>query len=133
MTNFSTFKTPEGKAAYMAAYEAAMNSWPVPYEKIEVSTRFGTTHVVISGPQEAPALVLLHGYLATLTMWSPNIADFSQDYRVYAIDVMGQPGKSSPNPDDPIRDLVDFDAWLGATLDALHLEEIYLTGMSYGG
>ena len=54
------------------------------------------THVVVSGPKDAPPLVLLHGYWATSTMWSPNIADFSKDYRVYAIDVMGQPSKSIP-------------------------------------
>jgi pimeloyl-ACP methyl ester carboxylesterase len=133
MTQTTTFKTPDGEAAYMAVYEAAMKSWPVPYEELEIPTQFGTTYVVVSGPQQAPALVLLHGYLATLTMWVPNIADLSKHYRVYAIDVMGQPGKSIPNPDDPIRDLADFDAWLGVTLDALHLEEIYLAGMSYGG
>ena len=47
------------------------------------------THVVVSGPRDAPPLVILHGYWATLTMWTLNIADFSTDYRVYAIDVDG--------------------------------------------
>jgi len=41
-------------------------------------------------------VVLRHGYWATSTMWAPNIADFSKDYRVYAVDVMGQPSKSIP-------------------------------------
>ena len=27
-------------------------------------------------------------------MWAPNIADFSKDYHVFALDVMGQPSKS---------------------------------------
>ena len=76
-------------------------------------------------------LVLLHGYMATSTMWSPNIADFSKDYRVYAIDVMGQPSKSIP--DEPIRDAADYVAWLTATLDALHLDRVSLVGMSFGG
>ena len=60
------------------------------------------THVIVSGPKDAPPLVLLHGYMATSAMWSPNIGDFSKDYRVYAIDVMGQPSKSIPA--EPIRD-----------------------------
>lgn len=76
-------------------------------------------------------LVLLHGFVVTLTMWSPNVADFCKDYRVYAIDTMGQPSKSVP--DEPIRDAADFVEWLNATLDALNLDRVYLVGMSYGG
>jgi pimeloyl-ACP methyl ester carboxylesterase len=131
MSRSSAFKTPEGQAAYLAAYDAALKLWPVPYDEIDIPTRFGTTHVVVSGPKDAPPLVLLHGYLATLTMWSPNIADFSKDHRVYAIDVMGQPSKSIPN--EPIRDAADYVAWLTATLNGLHLDRISLVGMSYGG
>jgi pimeloyl-ACP methyl ester carboxylesterase len=133
MTHTSAFKTPEGEAAYLAAYEAAMKLWPVPYEEIEIPSRFGMTHIVTSGPKDAPPLVLLHGYVANLTMWSPNIADFSKDYRVYAIDVMGQAGKSIPDPDEPIGDAADLTAWLSETLNGLNLERIFLVGMSYGG
>jgi pimeloyl-ACP methyl ester carboxylesterase len=133
MTHASAFKAPEGEAAYLAAYDAAMKLWPVPYEEIEIPGRFGMTHVVTSGSKDAPPLVLLHGYFTTLTMWSPNVADFSKDYRVYAIDVMGQPGKSIPDPDEPIRDTADFAAWLSATLDGLNLDRISLVGMSFGG
>ena len=133
MTQTSTFKTPEGKAAYLAAYEAAMNLWPVPYEEMDIQTRFGMTHVVTSGPKDAPPLVLVHGSSMTSAMWSPNIADFSKDHRVYAIDVMGQPGKSIPDYDEPIRDTEDFVAWLHETLDGLNLDCISLVGMSYGG
>ena len=125
------FKTPEGEARFMAAYDAAMKLWPVPYEEIEVPSRFGTTHVVASGPNNAPPLVLLHGYMATSTMWSPNIASFSREHRVYAVDVMGQPGKSHPG--EPIRSAADFVAWLTATLDALRLDRVALVGMSFGG
>jgi pimeloyl-ACP methyl ester carboxylesterase len=64
-------------------------------------------------------------------MWSPNIADFSKDYRVYAIDTMGQPSKSVP--DEPVRDAADYAAWLTATLNGLHLDRISLVGQSYGG
>jgi len=110
-----------------------MKLWPVSYEDLEIPTRFGLTHVVTSGLKDAPPLVLLHGSGMTLTMWSANIADFSKDYRVYAIDVMGQPGKSVPNPDEPIRDKADYMAWLHESLNALDLERISLVGMSYGG
>jgi hypothetical protein len=62
MSHSSAFRTPEGQAAFLAAYDAAMKLWPVPYEEIEIPSRFGMTHVVVSGPKDAPPLVLLHGY-----------------------------------------------------------------------
>ncbi|HSR31999.1 MAG TPA: alpha/beta hydrolase [Anaerolineae bacterium] len=133
MTHTSAFKTPEGEAAYLGAYDAAMKLWPVSYEEIEIPTRFGMTHVVTSGPKDAPPLVLLHGYMANLTMWSPNVADFSRDYRVYAIDTMGQAGRSIPDPDESIRDAADLIAWLSETLNGLNLDRIFLVGMSFGG
>src|SRR5580765_3753168 len=129
MSHPSAFKTPEGEASYLAAYDAALKLWPVPYDEIDIPTRFGMTHVVVSGQKDAPPLVLLHGYMATSTMWSPNIADFSKDYRVYAIDVMGQPSKSVPT--EPVRNEADYADWLTATLDGLHLHRISLAGMSY--
>ena len=131
MSQQSAFKTPEGEAAYLAAYDAAMKSWPVLYEEFDVPSRFGTTHVIASGPTTAPPLVLLHGFMATSTMWSPNIAAFSRDHRVYAVDVIGQPGKSIPA--EPIRNVADFVSWLIAILDALHLDRVSLVGQSFGG
>ena len=127
----SPFKTPDGEARFLAAYEAALKLWPVPYEELDIPTRFGMTHVVAAGPNKAPALVLLHGYMATSVMWAPNVADFSRDYRVYAVDTMGQPSKSVPG--DPIRDVTDYVAWLTATLDGLGLDRVSLAGMSFGG
>jgi pimeloyl-ACP methyl ester carboxylesterase len=130
-TTQRAFRTPEGEARFRATYDAALKVWPVPYEQFDVPTRFGTTHVIACGPQDAPPLVLLHGYMATSVMWAPNIGDFSRRYRVYAIDTMGQPGKSIPG--EPIGTAADYVAWLTATLDALHLDRVNLLGMSFGG
>lgn len=131
MSHPPAFKTPQGEAAFLAAYDAAMKLWPVPYEEFDVPTRFGMTHVIASGPKDAAPLVLLHGYMATSVMWGPNIADFSKDFRVYAIDVMGQPSKSIPT--EPVRNPDEYAEWLAATLNGLHLDRVFLAGMSYGG
>jgi pimeloyl-ACP methyl ester carboxylesterase len=130
MSRSSAFKTPEGEAAFLAAYNAAMTHWPVPYEERDIPGRFGTTHVIVSGAKDARPLVLLHGYDATSAMWAPNVADFSREYRIYAIDVMGQPGKSVPT--EPVRSAEDYAEWLTATLDGLHLTGVCLCGVSYG-
>ena len=46
------FDSPEGEAAYLAAYDANTRFWPVPFEPLDIATRFGRTHLVASGPAE---------------------------------------------------------------------------------
>jgi hypothetical protein len=92
--NLSIFRTPASQAKYMASYDAVLALWPVPYESFDVPTRFGKTHVIASGPKEAQPLVLLHATSASATMWFPNIADLSREFRVYALDIIGDAGKS---------------------------------------
>jgi pimeloyl-ACP methyl ester carboxylesterase len=115
----------------MAAYEATLKLWPVPYEPMDLPGRYGRTHLVASGPEDAPTLVLLHMFFSSLTQWAANIADLSRDHRVYAIDVMGQPGKSIP--DQPLKSRQDCVAWLSEVLNALNIENTNLVGASFGG
>lgn len=52
MTNFlSIFKDTENEAKYM--YDNVLNHWPVAYVAIEIPTRFGKTHINVSGSQSA--------------------------------------------------------------------------------
>lgn len=125
------FKNPEGEAEYMAAYEAIMRLWPVPYEDMYIPSRFGSTHLVACGSKDAPPLVLLHCFFTSLTVWAYNTADFSRNYRVYAVDMMGQPSKSIP--DQPISNREEMAEWLTGILDTLGINQTDLIGYSYGG
>ncbi|HTP11336.1 MAG TPA: alpha/beta hydrolase [Anaerolineae bacterium] len=127
----SPFKSAKGETEYMAAYETMMRYWPVPYESIDLPGYYGCTHLVVCGPIDAPPLVLLHGGRASLTMWAKNVGDLSRDYRVYAIDVMGQPSKSIPDKTFKTRD--DLIPWFTGILDALNIPKADLVGQSYGG
>ncbi|HYU71936.1 MAG TPA: alpha/beta fold hydrolase [Ktedonobacteraceae bacterium] len=127
----SPFKSPKGEAEYMAAYEASMRLWPVPYDAMDIPSRFGSTHLVVCGPKDAPPLVLLHCFFTSLTNWAYNVADFSRDYRVYALDMMGQPSKSIP--DQRIRNREEMAEWLTGILDALGISQTDFVGYSYGG
>ena len=127
----SPFKSPEGEAEFMAAYEATMQLWPVSHEPMDITGRYGRTHLVVSGPEDAPTLVLLHMFFTGLTQWAANIADLSRDYRVYALDVIGQPSKSIP--DQPLESRQDCVAWLSEVLDALNIESTDIVGASFGG
>jgi len=125
------FKSPEGEATYHAAYDKVLALWDVPYECLRVATQFGTTHVIASGPTAAPPLVLLHGIAISSTMWYPNIADLSRDFRTFAVDVMGDAGKSVPSHRPKNR--AEHAQWLVDVFNELHIEQADVAGLSYGG
>jgi len=125
------FKTPEGEAAVMAAYDAAMKLWPIAYETRDVPTRYGSTHVIVSGPADAPPLILLHCALMTSSIWSPIIGDLSRDYRTYAVDVMGDIGRTVPT--NPPATYQEFAHWLVEVSQELGIEQARVLGWSFGG
>jgi pimeloyl-ACP methyl ester carboxylesterase len=127
----SAFKTPRGEALYLTAYDDAMQRWPVEYETLDARSRFGATHVVACGSRDAPPMVLLHCFGTSLTAWARNVADLSRHYRVYALDMMGQPGRSIP--DQPIRTRDEMVEWMTGILDDLDIHHAILIGYSYGG
>jgi pimeloyl-ACP methyl ester carboxylesterase len=131
----SNFKTAAGEAKYIAAYNATLTLWPVPYESLQIATRWGSTHVLASGPPDAPPLMLLHGMNLSATMWFPNVADLSDHssghYRVYAVDTIGSAGKSVAT--QPLQSRADFVGWLNDVFDALQLVQSHVLGHSHGG
>jgi pimeloyl-ACP methyl ester carboxylesterase len=129
-TKVSLFKTPELEKQYVDAYEAVLALWPVPVEPLDLPTRFGMTHVNISGLPEKPAMVLLPGFGANSTMWYPNIADLSSQYRIYALDTIGQPGKSIPTGQMNAQNSPE---WIRDVFDGLGIERAHLVGVSLGG
>jgi hypothetical protein len=54
------FTSERGKAEVFDAYDAVLRKWPVAYTKLDVPTTFGDTHVIASGTEVAPPVVLLH-------------------------------------------------------------------------
>lgn len=125
------FRSPEGQARYLAAYDAALSLWPVPYTSHMVPTRWGQTHVLSCGPEDGPPVVLLHGMSLSATMWFANAADLSRDHRLYAVDTIGSASKSLAT--QPLKNRADCAAWLNDVLDGLGLAQTALVGHSHGG
>src|SRR5690606_28762804 len=68
------FKTPEGRSEYLEAYDAVLREWPVPYQELDLATRAGATHVIASGVEDGPPLLLLPSFGGSATLWRPNAA-----------------------------------------------------------
>jgi pimeloyl-ACP methyl ester carboxylesterase len=91
------FKTKSEKQAYISSYDKALKLWNIPYSEENIKTTYGTAHVIMAGPKNGKDLVLLHGMDASSTMWYPNIKSLTKNHRIYAIDFMMEPGKSTLN------------------------------------
>ncbi len=95
MNTEQIFKSAMGKAAILSYYDSVLDRWPVPYESLHVPTSLGDTHIIACGDKGNPVLVLLHGSSANATMWVGDVSEYSQSFRVYALDIPGEPGKSA--------------------------------------
>jgi pimeloyl-ACP methyl ester carboxylesterase len=97
---------------------------------VTVRTRLGNTHVIVLGPEGAPPVVFLPGGNAlnpTCLKWFLPLAE---RHRLYAPDIVGQPGLSAQTRPSPKGDGHAF--WAEDVLDGLGLERAPLVGLSYG-
>ncbi|MEK8072817.1 alpha/beta fold hydrolase [Rhodococcoides navarretei] len=116
---------------FCPAYDRVLKKWPADTQAIDVNTVHGTTRINACGPVDGPALVLLPGAGATSTVWFANVGALSQRYRVYAVDLMGDVGRSVPGNQsiDSVDELLD---WVTAVLNELNLPTAAFCGHSYG-
>ena len=126
------FRSPQAKERYLSLYDRRAEDWPVPSQTRLVSTRYGDTFVRISGPQDAPPLVLLHGVGGNSLQWQPNVEALSAHFRVFALDDIKGYGRSTHTR--PVDDADDYVVWLDEVFDALELgNDVNLMGLSFGG
>ncbi len=132
MTPHHPFRSAQAKERYLQLYDAMEKNWPIESESLMVDTSYGKTFVRVSGPPEAPPLVLLPGAAGNSLLWTQSIAGLSEHYRTFAVDNVYDFGRSvySRRPETP-HDLVN---WLEELFLALELgDSIHLMGLSYGG
>ncbi|MGE5422360.1 MAG: alpha/beta fold hydrolase [Ignavibacteriales bacterium] len=124
------FKSAEGHQAILDFYDQILQKWPVPYTTSFLSTRHGETFVIACGDESFPALILLHGSSSNSASWMGDVVQLSSRYRVFAVDMPGEPGKS-----EPIRRTLDgpaYTEWMEDIFSALNLNTSGLVGISLG-
>lgn len=131
MNKKSIYKTATGEMLVMGFYNQLLEQWPVSYDSGRTNTRHGRTHVIACGDPANPPLVLLHGSNSNSAAWMGDVVQFCQHFRVYLVDIPGEPGKSSRNR--PSWRSPAFAEWLEDVLNELNLERVSIVGLSYGG
>lgn len=125
------FRDEAGRARMLTAFDRFRASLRTPPESRTVPTRFGDTHVLVTGPEAGPPLVLLHGALATSAHAVGELGPLARRFRIHAPDIPGQSVKSAD-----VRLSVDDAShadWLVDVLDALELPRAHVYGVSWGG
>jgi pimeloyl-ACP methyl ester carboxylesterase len=125
------YRSGEGERTLKAAYGRFRDAWPVPREELRLPTGQGETFVVASGDPASPPLVLLHGAGSNSFMWMGDVGVWAQHFRVYAVDLPGEPGESAPvraprAGDGPA-------GWLDEVLTGLGVTRAAFVGISLGG
>lgn len=107
---------------------------PVPASELFVRSADGSRiHAELYGPEDAPAVVLAHGWTCNTHFWAAQIRDLAADHRVIAYDQRGHGLTPEPGPGgysvDALAD--DLEAVLAATL--ARGQKAVLAGHSMGG
>ncbi|MFJ8950439.1 alpha/beta fold hydrolase [Streptomyces sp. NPDC102381] len=118
-------------AAFDRAYDELLARWPEFTEERDVVTPYGRTRVHVHGPAGGRPLVLLPGGSATGLVWFANAPALGKRYRIYAVDLLGDAGRTE-HRGVPLRNADDLMAWMDALLDGLGLTRTHLSGHSYG-
>ncbi|TGN79487.1 alpha/beta hydrolase [Streptomyces bauhiniae] len=113
------------------AYDELRARWPASAEERDVATPYGPTRVHVYGPADGTPLVLLPGGSATGLAWFANAPTLGESYRVHAVDLLGDAGRTV-RQGRPLKTAADLMAWLDALLDGLGLARTHLCGHSYG-
>jgi pimeloyl-ACP methyl ester carboxylesterase len=124
------FTTREAEAAYFSLYDRVLSLWPVEHEPLDIPTTLGTTHLNVAGLATNPPLLLFPGFGSNSTMYWPNIGDLAKQRLVYAVDTIGQPGRSVPTG---ALTPANCDGWIDEIVSALAIQSADLMGLSLGG
>lgn len=131
MKNQSVFKSRQGREAILAVYEGLLRRAPIPLEEIWLATRCGETFIVACGEKALPPLILLHGSSSNAAMWLGDLVAYAKHFRVYAVDIPGEPGKSFDRRPD--LKTAAYAEWMEDVLEGLEIKRTSLLGISLGG
>jgi len=127
----SIYRSQAGADAVRALYRQVLDGSPGPKQEWRLPTRQGETFVVAWGEAALPPLILLHGSQSNAAAWMFDAMLWSQHFRCYAVDMIGEAGFSAP-----ARPPLDSDAhalWLDDVMTGLGLAKASFVGVSLGG
>lgn len=125
------YKTPAGRAAVLALYDRELSRLELRVDSRFVNTRFGRTHLLVAGPEDAPPLVVVHGANGSALPMAQALGRLAEQQRCVFVDVPGEPNRSSETR--LLKSEESLGRWMEDVLAGLGLERVAMLGMSGGG
>ena len=130
MNDNMSYKTQQGRDEVIEYYDMLLEKLTISYERLNIDTHHGNTFCLAAGNVSAPPMVFLHGSSMNSSMWVSDILKYYQTYRVYALDIPGEAGRSDE------RQLPfttsDLDDWLYDVFSKLSINKAVVIGASLG-
>lgn len=126
----SIYPSPIAKEIFVELYQEKLESLDFAFQMRMVETSFGHTNIILAGREEAPPVVLIHAWNECAPMALEAFSNLLGDFRIYAVDVLGQPNLSAevrPNIHG-----TSYGEWLYEIISLLNLRQVYLVGLSFG-
>lgn len=126
----SIYRSAEGKERILKLYDQNWDALNLDLEHCTVSTRHGSTHVVVTGPRDGQPVVVFHGGNMISPVSFAWVASLTNGYRFYAPDTVGHPGYSAETRLKPAS--FQYGEWAADVIDGLGLNQPVVMGGSYG-
>ena len=131
MSNTSIYKNEKTGRTIRESYDELLKLWGVDINELDISGRYGTTHVIETGDENKPPLVLFHGVGDDAAlMWIYNAKELGKYFHIFAVDTIGGPEKSEPG--EGYDKSFDDEIWISELLDKMGLDKIFMAGVSNG-
>jgi pimeloyl-ACP methyl ester carboxylesterase len=127
------FRDSAGMTRYLSAYDEAMPDMPEAQRTLDIRTGYGVVCVYrFRGRKDDRCpLLLVPGTRSGTPVWSDNMPGLLAHRSVYALDLLGEPGKSVQSR--PIENSEDKAAWLHEVIEQLPEPWLHVVGLSIGG
>jgi pimeloyl-ACP methyl ester carboxylesterase len=131
----SKYKTENSRRWLETWLKDVLRTNNLDYERLEVETFLGKTSVLAKnhGREDLEAVIFLPGGRTCGIFWdiNNNLAPLYDNFRIYLIDVNGQPGLSEGNA--PPLESDGYGRWLKELIAGLGLTQANFVGASFGG
>ncbi|MBP3886373.1 MAG: alpha/beta fold hydrolase [Cellulosilyticum sp.] len=126
------YKNRRSAEKILGTYNELLKQWDTIIEERDIETTYGSTHVIVAGKIDGLPVMLFHGVGDdSALMWLYNAKEWAEEFRLYAVDTIGGPGKSKPN--SAYNESFDVARWVDEVREHLGLGKVNLIGVSHGG